>query len=113
MEIIHLTELLTLNSKSLGEDKGSFNVGDVEVEMIDSRMNYEFLNLLANQTNGKYFNPDQYNELLNYLNKINTNASKEKFITSEIRLWSDEWFLIIIILLFATEWFIRKRSGML
>jgi len=103
----------TVNGKSLGEDKGAFNVGDVETELIDSRMNYEFLNSLATQTNGKYFNSDQYEELLNYLNKMNASASKEKLITSEIRLWSDEWLLIIVIFLFAAEWFIRKRTGML
>jgi hypothetical protein len=44
---------------------------------------------------------------------MNSSASKEKLIISEIRLWSDEWLLIIVILLFATEWFIRKRAGML
>jgi len=103
----------SINGKLLGGDKGSFNVGDVDIEMIDSRMNYEFLNLLATQTKGKYFSPDEYDKLLNYLKELNTNSTKEKFVTSEIRLWSDEWFLIIIILLFAIEWFIRKRAGML
>ncbi len=103
----------SINGKLLGDDKGSFNVGDVDIEMIDSRMNYEFLNLLATQTKGKYFSPDEYDKLLNYLKELNTNSTKEKLLTSEIRLWSDEWFLIIIILLFAIEWFIRKRAGML
>lgn len=97
----------------MGEDRGSFNVGDVEIELMDARMNYEFLNLLASQTKGKYFNPDQYQQLLSYLNQINISASKEKLITSEIRLWSDEWLLIIVILFFAAEWFVRKRAGML
>ena len=103
----------SINGKLLGDDKGSFNVGDVDIEMIDSRMNYEFLNLLATQTKGKYFSPDEYDKLLNYLKELNTNSTKEKLLTSEIRLWSDEWFLIIIIMLFAIEWFIRKRAGML
>jgi hypothetical protein len=102
-----------INGKSLGEDKGTFNVGDVEIEMIDSRMNYEFLNLLSTQTNGKYFDPNQYEMLLKYLSGLNETSTKEKLVTSEIRLWSDEWLLIIVILLFATEWFIRKRAGML
>ena len=102
-----------LNGKLLGDDKGSFNIGDVDIEKIDTRMNYEFLNLLANQTKGQYFSPDSYEDLLKMLKDINTKSSKEKMITSEIRLWSDEWLLIIVILLFATEWFIRKRSGML
>jgi hypothetical protein len=103
----------TINNKSLGDDRGTFNIGDVEIEMIDSRMNYELLNLLATQTNGKYFDSDQYGMLFEYLKKLNSKSTKEKLVKSEIRLWSDEWLLIIVILLFATEWFIRKRSGML
>jgi len=102
-----------ISGKLLGDDRGSFNVGDVDIEMMDSRMNFEFLNLLASQTNGKFFSPDEYEELLNYLIELNTNSAREKYVTSEIRLWSDEWLLIIVILLFATEWFIRKRAGML
>jgi hypothetical protein len=76
-------------------------------------MNYEFLSLLATQTKGQYFSPDKFSDLIAKLNEINRNSSKEKIITSEIRLWSDEWLLIIVILLFAIEWFLRKRSGML
>lgn len=103
----------SLNGKYLGDDKGSFNVGDVDIEMVNTRMNYEFLNLLSTQTKGKYISPEKYNDLLNLLDNLNKSSSKEKFITSEIRLWSDEWLLIIVILLFAAEWFIRKRAGML
>ncbi len=51
--------------------------------------------------------------LIRKLNELNLSASKEKLKTSEIRLWSDEWLLVIVILLFAIEWFLRKRSGML
>lgn len=103
----------SLDGKLLGSDKGTFNIGDVDIEFVDTRMNYEFLNLLAAQTNGKYFSPDKFNALLAELNNINIKSSNEKFITSEIRLWSDEWLLVIVILLFALEWFIRKRAGML
>ncbi|MBK7630680.1 MAG: hypothetical protein IPJ23_08255 [Ignavibacteriales bacterium] len=109
----YFTGSASINGKYLGEDKGSFNVGEIDIEMIDNRMNFEFLNLLATQTNGKYFSPNKFTELLNTLSTLNANASKEKLLTSEIRLWSDEWLLIIVILLFATEWFIRKRAGML
>ena len=101
------------DGKLIGNDKGTFNVGDVDIELIDTRMNYEFLNLLSAQTKGKYFNPDQVDELLSQINNINKNASKDKLLTSEVRLWSDKWLLVIIILLFAIEWFLRKRSGML
>ena len=53
-----------LDGKLLGDDKGSFNIGDVDIERIDTRMNYEFLKLLANQTKGQYFSPDNYEDLL-------------------------------------------------
>jgi len=102
-----------LNNKSLGSDNGSFNIGDIDIEMVDTRMNYEFLNALSNQTKGKYFDPDEYDKLLDELKNINLNSSKEKFTTSEVRLWSDELLLMLVILLFAAEWFTRKRAGML
>jgi hypothetical protein len=103
----------SLNGKSLGVDNGTFNIGDIDIEMIDSRMNYEFLSLLSNQTRGIFYSPEEVNSLIRKLNELNLSASKEKLTTSEIRLWSDEWLLVIVILLFAIEWFLRKRSGML
>ncbi len=102
-----------IDDKLLGTDKGNFDIGDVNIEMLDTRMNYEFLNLLSDQTKGKYFSPENIKGLIARLNEINLNSSKEKLKTSEIRLWSDEWLLVIVILLFALEWFIRKREGML
>ena len=102
-----------LNGKSLGSDNGTFNIGDIDIEMVDTRMNYEFLSLISNQTKGIFYSPDEVNSLIRKLNELNLSASKEKLTTSEIRLWSDEWLLVIVILLFACEWFLRKRSGML
>ena len=102
-----------LNNKSLGSDNGSFNIGDIDIEMTETRMNFEFLNQLSNQTNGSFYLPTEINSLIRKLNEINKTATKEKLSTSDIRLWSDEWLLIIVILLFALEWFLRKRSGML
>lgn len=102
-----------LDGKNLGTDKGNFNVGDMEVEFLDTKMNYDFLNLLSTQTKGKYFPPSKIDDLISELKNIDLQSSKEKITTSEIRLWSDEWFMAIVILLFAIEWFLRKRSGML
>ncbi len=102
-----------LDGKNLGTDKGNFNVGDMEVEFLDTKMNYDFLNLLSTQTKGKYFPPSKIDDLISELKNIDLQSSKEKITTSEIRLWSDEWFMAIVILLFAVEWFLRKRSGML
>ncbi|MBT8380424.1 MAG: VWA domain-containing protein [Ignavibacteria bacterium] len=99
--------------KKLGQDKGTFNIGEIDLEMIDPVMNYNLLNLIANETGGKYFSPENKNELLKQIDKINRVSIKEKVITSEIKLWSSEWMLITAILLFSIEWFIRKRVGLL
>ena len=97
----------------LGTDAGKFNIGEIDIEMMNPRMNYEFLSSLAGQTRGKFFNYNNYSQLFDILNKINRESAKEKINVSEINLWSDEWFLGLTILIFSLEWFIRKRSGML
>ena len=97
----------------LGKDKGTFNVGEIEIELINPVMNYELLKLLADETNGSYYTSANYEGLFNRLTEINKTTSKEKIVTSNVTLWSDEWLLVIVILLFSLEWFLRKRIGML
>jgi hypothetical protein len=102
-----------LENISLGKDNGSFNMGEVDIEMINPRMDYEFLSSLAERTGGKYFDQKNYAELFPILKRINETTSKEKIETSEISLWSNEWLMAIVIFLFGLEWFLRKRAGML
>ena len=97
----------------LGTDSGKFNVGEIDIEMINPQMNYEFLNSLANETGGKFYNSSNYNQLFSLIKDLNKKASKEKINVSEIKLWSNEWLMAIAILLFALEWFFRKQAGML
>ncbi|MFO7447846.1 MAG: VWA domain-containing protein [Ignavibacteriaceae bacterium] len=101
------------NGNILGADAGKFNIGEVDIEMISPNMDYSFLALLANRTGGKYFNADNYQQLFDLLKQRNQQTSKEKIIISEIYLWSNEWLMVVVIFLFAAEWFLRKRSGML
>lgn len=102
-----------LNNRLLGNDNGLFNIGEIDIEMMNPRMDYEFLNTLANVSGGKYFNPEQYKSLFNLLRDLNNKSSKEKIDTKEYSLWSNEFLMIAIILLFGIEWFVRKREGML
>jgi hypothetical protein len=102
-----------LEQKKLGTDGGKFNVGEIDIEMVEPRMNYEFLSSLSAQTGGRFFPYNNYSELFGLLNKLNKESAKEKITVSEINLWSNEWLLGLTILIFSIEWFIRKRSGML
>jgi hypothetical protein len=76
-------------------------------------MNYEFLNLLSQSTHGEFFLPDEFNKYENKISSLISGSSKEKIVTSEISLWSTEWLLGLVVLLFSLEWFLRKRFGML
>ena len=97
----------------IGTDKGSFNVGELDVEMINPQMNYELMMQLAEQTEGKYYSKENYQFIFAELDRISNLTVKEKVVTSEFSLWSNEWMLIFPIFFFALEWFIRKREGML
>ncbi len=97
----------------LGEDKGSFNIGDVDIEMISTSANTDFLSMLSLRTNGIFYTAQNYTGLFNELERIRQNSSKEKIDRSEFQFWSDERLLVIVVLLFSIEWFLRKRAGML
>lgn len=101
------------NGKNIGTDNGAFNIGDLDIELADTRMNFKLLDQLSSETNGKTYINTNSDQLIKDLIQANQNSSKEKIITSEIRLWSSETLLILVIILFSLEWFLRKRSGML
>lgn len=102
-----------LNGKLYKKESGRFNVGDIDIEMIETRMNYELLNDLALRTGGSLFFPDDSELIINKIRESIRKVSDEKVVESQFRLWSNEWMLVIVILLFSLEWFIRKQSGML
>ncbi len=102
-----------LEGKKLGADQGLFNVGDLDIEMVDPRMNFELLNILANETNGEYADANNYKQIFQKIKLVNEKSVRDKIITSDITLWSDEWLMVVSIFLFSFEWFLRKRAGML
>jgi hypothetical protein len=101
------------NGTLLKSDIGRFSIGEEQIEKTDTRMRPEFLESLAKSANGEYYSINNYSSLLNKLTEINSSPSKEVFSKSEYQLWSDEWMLIAVIILFTAEWFLRKRWGML
>jgi hypothetical protein len=101
------------NGSLLGEDKGNFSIDKLNVEFINPVMNYELLAQLSLVSDGKYYSSDEADALIAELKDAVNRSEKEKIINSDFSLWSNEWMLIIAVLFFAMEWFIRKQSGML
>jgi len=96
-----------------GSDKGSFNIGELDIELSTFQMNKEFLKTLSLQSGGRFYLPDNYTEVFELIKELTTQSSKQKEIKIEIALWSYEWLLVILIFSLAIEWLLRKLWGLL
>lgn len=97
----------------LKSKQGRFSITDFEIEHLNTKMDDNFLKQLAYYTNGNYFSIEETDQIVTKLADLIHKSSKEKIISSEVNLRTEKWYLIIIIVLFSLEWFIRKRFGMI
>jgi hypothetical protein len=90
---------------------GSFIVENVQLEMMNTWANHDVLKSLAKETNGTFFTPSELDSLAIKLRE-QQNFVSVAFDESNREEWIDWWpILVVIILSFATEWFIRKWLG--
>ncbi|MBI5476865.1 MAG: VWA domain-containing protein [Ignavibacteriales bacterium] len=97
----------------LGSDNGKISVGQINAEFIDTKMNKYLLEKIAQRTGGAYLNINEAEKLPeDIFGKIKFEA-KEITHTTEVEMWNWKYLGVIIIILFAVEWFVRKRKGMI
>jgi hypothetical protein len=107
------TATADLNGSALGTDGGRFSVGGMSLELQDTRPNFMLLRLLASRTGAEFLLPEELGRLDALL------AAQASFTPQTIRhardleLWNWRVLLGAIILLFAAEWILRRRAGML
>jgi hypothetical protein len=100
-------------TKTLGTDGGRFNVGDYSPEFAEPRMRSDILRALADRTGGKFYTPETANTLLKDI-ESNTNFHAKKVEEKKDYEGRNMWpLLALAVTFFSTEWFIRKRTGML
>lgn len=102
-----------LVNKYNGTTSGSFTVLDFDIEKQFYNANIEDLKKLVTSNGGQLFYPNQTSALIdNILNSNNLkpvqNAKKE-----EQSLISWKYLLVILLFLFALEWFLRKYKGLI
>jgi hypothetical protein len=97
----------------LGQDTGAFSVGGLNLEFLDTRMDSRLLGQLALATGGKYYKAGLTDGLKEALDSVKTLVPREEreIHATELQHWP--YALVVILLLLAAEWIIRKRSGML
>lgn len=101
------------NGAELGSDDGRFNVGDFNIELSEPRMRSDILRALAARTGGKFYTPQTAANLLKDIYANPRFQSREITNTSDYELWNSWPLLALAIVCFGSEWFIRKRLGML
>lgn len=97
----------------INSDRGRFSVNTGETELLNTKMNSNLLKSLSSVSGGEYYPINSYDGIFEKLKTINSASQLEKPVYREYSLWTNEWIMAIIICLFALEWFLRKRSGML
>ncbi len=101
------------NGNVVGQDRGTFSVGGLNVEFLDTRLNKQLLQQIADRTGGKYYDVDAVGSLPEDVASRPNFKSREWTHTREFELWNERWTLTAIVLLLSIEWFLRKRNGMI
>ena len=102
-----------INSTLIGEDQGTFSVGGFNAEYLETRMNMPLLQQIAAQTGGQYYESNEISSLLHDVTSLPNFKPRDVSKSAEIEIWNSRWMLALVIFVFALEWFLRKRNGML
>jgi hypothetical protein len=102
-----------VNNTLIGEDQGTFSVGGFNAEYLETRMNKPLLQQIATQTGGRYYESNEFSSLLHDVTNLPNFKLRDVSKSAEIEIWNSRWMLALIIFVFALEWFLRKRNGML
>jgi len=100
-----------LNSKTTYSSH--FEILDFDIEKQFVSPDVEKLSQLALQTEGKEYYPDQADILIKSLLDNEEYKSIQKNNVTKTPLIDWVWLLVLISILLATEWFVRKYNGLL
>ena len=100
-----------LNSNSAYSSR--FEVLDFDIEKQFVNPDWNRLNQLATQTQGKTYLPNQADILIKQLLEDESYKAIQKTIVKKSPLIDWIWLLVLLVISLAAEWFIRKYNGLL
>ena len=100
-----------LNSKATYKSHFEILYFDIEKQFVNPDI--EKLSQLALQTQGKEYFPDQADVLIKSLLENEEYKSIQKNKITKMPMIDWVWLLVLISILLATEWFVRKYNGLL
>lgn len=105
--------IINRDGNKIGTDNGRFTVGETELEYRNLKMEANLLRMLSESSGGKFYSNENTASLINDIKTLNSFREIPQTKRNDFTLWNYPWLLAIAILLFAIEWIIRKRTGML
>jgi hypothetical protein len=98
--------------KSHASANNRFAVGVSEVEYLQTRLNNKLLEKISSISSGKFYFSSDVNLLAKDLDISNF---KEKIVQQQKKytLWDNEYLLVLALLMFSVEWYLRKKAGLL
>lgn len=100
------------DTEELGTDRGTFAVGSVGIEFLNTRANPTLLRQVARRSGGSVIHPDSLDQLPRYLQESEQFDEVVTRSEREARLWQWPYLLGLVIVLLTGEWILRKRSGL-
>jgi hypothetical protein len=107
------TATVMANGTAIGRDQGTFSVGSLNAEFLETRMNKSLLQQIAAQTGGRYYDSDNFSSLAHDVTTMPNFKPRDISKSAKIEIWNSRWMLALVIFIFSLEWFLRKRNGML
>lgn len=106
-----LTAAAYNNKRFLGNDKAFLTVFNLSAESEDIFINDSLMNKIAGDTGGKFLSAEAFD-----FTELNIKPHPAQHIKSnilyEVNVWNKPLTYIILIILFCTEWFLRRRIGL-
>lgn len=107
------TAKVQAGGRQLAEEKGSFSVGGLNVEFQETRANRTLLEQIASRTGGQSYDAGNIDRLPQDVAALPNFRPRDVSVAQQFELWNKTWMLASLVALFAVEWFLRKRHGML
>lgn len=101
-----------LGNNTLGTDQGQFSVAPLRLEYQDPRADAVLLRQIAARSGGTAYTSETLDQLPDDLERRSSYSSEVVQQTSEAELWRTSLFLLLILLLLAGEWTLRKYLGL-
>ena len=94
-------------------ESGSFIISDFDIEKQFVSSNYKKMAQLSANTGGQHYFSSQLDELMDNFSSDQEYLPTQKGTENVVSLIDYKILLILIVLAFAAEWFIRKFNGLI